>query len=210
MNRTLDALRVLLGLVMVVTALQYFLPGLLPFLPTAQWEDPMSVRLFTEFDRSGLLAVAKFIHLVGGALLLGNRAVPFALAALAPVNVCGTYIALFVEGDAVIGLLAALTMALNALLMLAYLPSYRGVLEAGRLADGEGPEDGQNYFSLYINPLSKAPASAYPAAAVVLLAAIAFYWFVVLGLNSTTGLVVLAIPAVLLLAGWVRALTRKA
>lgn len=210
MSRTLDALRMLLGAVMAVTALQYFLPDLLPFLPTARWEDPMAVRLFAEFDRSGLLAVAKFIHLVAGALLLGNRAVPFALAALMTVNVCGTFISLFVEGDALIGLLAVLTLALNALLMLAYLPSYRGVLEPGRLADGEGPEDGRNYASLYVNPLSNAPASAYPAAAVVLLAAIAFYWFVVLGLNSVTGLVVLAVPAVVLVVGWARALSRKA
>jgi hypothetical protein len=210
MTRTLEALRVLLGAVMVITALQYFLPNLLPFLPTVTWQDPMAVRLMAEFDRSGLLAVAKFIHLVGGALLLGNRAVPFALAALAPVNVCGTFISLFVEGDALISLLAVLTMALNALLMLAYLPWYHGVLEPGRLADGEGPEDGHNYASLYVNPLSTAPAAAYPAAAAVLLAAVAFYWFVVLGLNSITGLVVLAIPAALLIVGWARALTRKA
>jgi hypothetical protein len=210
MTRVLDGLRVLLGAVMVVTALQYFLPSLLPFLPDAQWEDPMSVRLMAEFDRSGLLAVAKFIHLVAGALLLVNRAVPFALAALAPVNVCGTYISLFVEGDALIGLLAVLTMALNALLMLAYLPWYRGVLEPGQLADGEGPEDGQNYESLFVNPLGKAPPSAYLGGAVVLTAALAFYWFVVLGLNSTTGLAVLAIPAVLLAIGWARALGRRA
>jgi hypothetical protein len=209
MTRTLDALRVLLGAVMVVTALQYFLPSLLPFLPTTTWEDPMSIRVMTAFDRSGLLAVAKFIHLVAGALLLVNRGVPFALAALAPVNVCGTYISLFVEGDALIGLLAVLTMALNALLMFAYLPWYRGVLEPGQLADGEGAEDGQNYNSLFVNPLSNAPAGAYLGAALVLAAALAFYWFVVLGLNSTTGLVVLAIPTLLLVIGWARALPRR-
>ena len=135
---------------------------------------------------------------------------PFALAALMPVNVCGTFLALLVEGDALIGLLAVLTLALNALLMFAYLPSYRGVLEGGQLADGEGPEDGRNYASLFVNPLSKAPLSAYLAAAPVLAAALAFYWFVVLGLNSTTGLVVLAIPTLILVVGWVRALTRKA
>jgi hypothetical protein len=210
MNRSLDVLRVLLGAVMVVTALQYFLPSLLTFLPAYEWQDPMSVRLMAEFHRSGLLAVAKFIHLVAGALLLSNRAVPFALAALMPVNVCGTFISLFVEGDPLLGLLAVLTIALNALLMLAYLPWYRGVLEAGRLADGEGPEPGRNYESLFVNPLSNAPPSAYAAAAVVLAAAFAFYWFVIQGLNSTTGLAVLAIPLVLLAIGWVRALTRKA
>jgi hypothetical protein len=205
----LDALRVLLGAVMVVTALQYFLPSLLVFLPTATWEDPMSLRVMTAFDKSGLLAVAKFIHLVAGALLLVNRGVPFALAALMPVNVCGTYLALFVEGDALIGLLAVLTIALNALLMLADLPSYRGVLEGGQLADGERPEAGRNYASLFVNPWSNAPPAAYPGGALVLAAALAFYWFVVLGLNSTTGLVVLAVPAMILAFGWVRALTRK-
>jgi len=209
MNRTLDALRALLGVVMVVTALQYFLPSLLAFLPTATWEDPMSIRVMTAFDKSGLLAVAKFIHLVAGALLLVNRGVPFALAALMPVNVCGTFLSLFVEGDALIGLLAVLTIALNALLMLAYLPYYRGVLEPGQLADGEGPEDGQNYVSLFVNPLGNAPPAAYLGGALVLAAALAFYWFVVLGLNSITGLVVLAIPAAILAIGWVRALTRK-
>ena len=106
-------------------------------------------------------------------------------------------------------LLAVLTVALNALLMLAYLPWYRGVLEGGQLADGEGPDAGHNYASLYANPLGNAPASAYPAAALVLVAAAAFYWFVVLGLNSTTGLVVLAIPAAILAIGWARALGRR-
>ena len=209
MTRTLDALRVLLGAVMVVTALQYFLPSLLPFLPTATWQDPLSVRLMTAFDKSGLLAVAKFIHLAAGVLLLCNRAVPFALAALVPVNLCGTYISLFVEADPLIAVLAVLTMALNALLMLAYLPSYRGVLEAGQLADGEGPEDGRNYESLFVNPLGNAPPSAYPAAALVLLASLAFYWFVVPGLNSLTGLAVLGIPTMLLAAGWARAVGQR-
>ena len=210
MTRALDGLRALLGAVMVVTAIQYFLPPLLPFLPAATWDDPMAVRLMTAFDKSGLLAVAKFIHLVAGALLLSNRAVPFALAALMPVNVCGMFIALFIAGDPVVAVLAVLTVALNGLLMLAYLPSYRGVLEGGHLADGEGPEDGRNYESLFANPLGQAPAAAYLGAALVLAAALAFYWFVVPGLNGTTGVVTLAIPALLLAVGWVRALTKKA
>jgi hypothetical protein len=44
----------------------------------------------------------------------------------------------------------------------------------------------------------------------VLAAALAFYWFVVPGLNGVTGLVTLAIPTALLAAGWLRALTKKA
>jgi len=209
MNRLPDAMRLLLGVLMVVTAIQYFLPSLLPFLPTTTWDDPMSVRLMTGFDKSGLLAVAMFIHFAAGALLLVNRAVPFALAALMPVNVCGLFISLFIEAEVGIGLFALLIMALNGLLMLAYLPYYRGVLDGGQLADGEGPEEGQYYESLFANPLSNAPTAAYLGGAVVLAAAAAFYQLVVPGLNSMTGLVVLAIPALILTVGLVRSLSRR-
>jgi hypothetical protein len=209
-TRLLDALRVLLGAVMVVTAIQYFMPFLLAFLPAAAWHDPMSVRLMAAFEQSGLLAVAKFIHLIAGLLLLTNRMVPFALAALMPVNTCGLFIALIVERDPLLATLGVLTVALNALLMFAYLASYRQLLTGGHLSDGEEASPGSNYESLFSNLLSGAPAKAYPAAALVLVAALAFYWFVVPYTNGTTGVVTLAIPTVLLAAGWVRALMRKA
>lgn len=208
MSRPLDFLRVVLGVVLVVTALDFFLPHLMPFVPDARWHDPMALRLMTNFERSGLLAVAKFIHLAAGLLLLVNRTVPFALAALLPVNICGAFLSLFIEGSALIGLLALLTVALNGVLMLAYLPYYRGVLDPGQRADGEGAADGEYYESLFANPLSSAPARAYPAAALVLLAAMAFYWFVVPYSNGTTGVITLAIPAVLLTIGAIRAVGR--
>ena len=210
MTRQLEALRLLLGAVMAIAAIQYFLPSLLPFLPAYTWADPMALRLMTAFDKSGLLAVAQFIHLVAAALLLTNRAVPFALAALMPVNLCGLSISLFVEADPLIAALAVLIVALNALLMLAYLPAYRGVLEGGELADGEGPDAGANFESLFVNPLSGAPAAAYLGGALVLAAALAFYWFVVPFSNGTTGLVTLAVPALLFAVGWARALSRRA
>jgi hypothetical protein len=209
MTRALQALRLLLGAILVITALRYFLPPLLPFVPAAEWHDPMAVRVMTAFDKSGLGAVARFIHLVAGLMLLTNRAVPFALAATMPVNVCGLFISVMIEGSPLIGLLAVLLVALNGLLMLAYLPFYRGVLDGGHVADGEGADPGQNYESLFANPLSNAPAAAYPAAALVLAAALAFYWWVVPGLNSLTGVLTLAIPAVLFAVGWARALSRR-
>ena len=208
MTRALDMLRLLLGAVMVATALDYFLPALVPLVQQPEWNDPMAARVTTAFDRSGLLAVAKFIHLLAGALLLTNRAAPFALAALMPVNVCGLYISLLLEGEPLIAVLAVLTVALNGLLMLAYLPYYRGVLEGGQLADGEGAEAGANYESLFANPFANAPSKVYPGGALVLAAALAFYWFVVPFSNGTTGLVTLAVPALLLAVGWVRALRK--
>lgn len=207
--RALHVLRLLLGAVLGLTSAEYFLPFAVPFAVAHEWSDPTAVRIMSAFDKSGLLAVAKFIHLVAGALLLANRTIPFALAAVMPVNVCGFYISLFIEADPLVGLLAILMVALNALLMLAYLPSYRGVIEGRALADGEGPEPGRNFESLFVNPLSGAPTRAYAEGAMVLAAALAFYWFVVPFANGTMGLVTLAVPALLLLAGWVGSAIRR-
>lgn len=209
MIRPIDALRLLLGAVMAVTALGYFLPALVPFVPPMAWHDPMAARLMGALDQSGLLAVAKFISIAGGAALLLNRLVPVALAALMPVNIVGLFISLLVEGSAMLSLLAILTVALNALLCFAYIAYYRDMLSAGQLADGETGGAGENYNSLFVNPLSNAPTSAYLGGGVVLLAALAFYWQVVPFTNGTTGLVTLAIPAVLFAIGLVRSLGRK-
>jgi hypothetical protein len=208
--RLLDGLRLLLGAVLVVTALRYFMPPLLgAYVPQHEWSDPMALRLMTAFDVSGLGAVARFIQLMAGLMLLTNRHVPFALAALMPVNICGLFVSLFIEGGPLLAAFAIAIVAVNALLMLAHLPSYRGVLEGGQVADGEGTGDGQNYNSLFANPLSQAPVTAYLGGAVVLAAALAFYWKVVPGLNSMTGMAVLAIPAAIFVIGLVRAVMRK-
>ena len=47
MMRPLEALRVMLGAAMVVMAVQYFMPALLPFLPAHGWQDPMAARLMS-------------------------------------------------------------------------------------------------------------------------------------------------------------------
>ena len=90
-----------------------------------------------------------------------------------------------------------------------YLPAYRGVLEGGALAEGERAEAGKNYESLFANPLSGAPPRAYLAGALVLAAALLFYWRVVPGLNGPTGLWTLAVPTLVFAAGLARALVRK-
>lgn len=204
MIRPLDMLRLALGLVMAVTALAWFLPDLLPFVRTALWDAAMTVRLMGQLEASGLLGVAKGIQLAGGLALLLNRAVPFALAAMVTVNVCGAFIALLIEGDPLLAVLALGVLALNAALMFAYLPAYRGVLAAHAIADGEAPEPGENYESLFANPLAGANRNACMLAALPLLAALWFFWKVVPFTNGTTGLVVLAVPVVVLAASWVR------
>lgn len=204
MMRPLDMLRIALGLIMAMTALAYFLPDLLPWVRTAQWHGDMATRLMTQLDASGLLAVAKFIQLVGGLALLLNRAVPFALAAMVTVNVCGAFVAVLIDGDVLLSLLAPAVLALNVLLMFAYLDAYAGVLAVGAIADGEGAEPGENYNSLFVNPLAGASRKQLLVALVPLLGAAWFFWKVILGLNSITGLVILILPAL----GWLVAMVR--
>lgn len=205
MIRPLDMLRLALGIIMVPTALAYFLPDLLPWVRTAQWEGATATRLMEHLDASGLLAVAKFIQLVGGLALLLNRAVPFALAAMITVNVCGAFVAVLIDGNLLLSLLAPAVLALNALLMFAYLPAYADMLAVRSFADGENAEPGANYESLFVIPFSGADRKACLIAALPLVAAALFFWQVVPGLNSLTGLVVLAFPAVALLVNLLRA-----
>ena len=205
----LPVLRVVLGLVLLVPAFDYFLPDALGLPGPAGWTSEHGIRLMTAFEASGLLAVAKAIQLLGGALLLFNRAVPFALAAMLCVHVCGAFIALYIEGDGVRGVLALLVLALNGVLMLAYLPAYFGVLAGQSLADGERWEDGQNYNSVFVNPKSAAGKGQVFAGVAVLLAAIWFYWEIVPFANGNTGLVVLALPALVLLGHGIRLLAGK-
>lgn len=205
MIRPLDMLRLALGIIMVPTALAYFLPDLLPFVRTAQWEGAMATRLMDQLDASGLLAVAKFVQLTGGLALLLNRAVPFALAAMVTVNVCGAFVAVIIEGAPGLSVMALGVLALNVLLMFAHLDAYAGVLATGAIADGEDEEPGANYNSLFVNPLAGASRKALLVALVPLLGAVWFFWNVVLGLNSLTGLVVLVLPALAWLVAMMRA-----
>lgn len=204
MTRGIAMLRVTLGALMVPTALAYFLPDLLPFIRSATWQAPMTVRLMDALDASGLLAVAKFIQLTGGLALLLNRAVPFALAAMVCVNVCGAFVAVMIEAEPLLATLALLVLVLNGVLMLAYLPAYSAMLAKGALADGEGPEPGAHYASVFINPFAGAPRTTLLLAAIPLAGALAFYYWVVPFTNGTTGLVVLALPA----AVWAAALAQ--
>jgi len=196
MTRIFTAMRLLLGAAMLLSGINHFL-GVVP-LP--EWHDPLALQLMTAFDHSGLLGVAKAIHLVGGALLLSNRLVPFALAALLPVNVCAFYIAVVLEGAPVGGSLALLILALNGLLMLARLEDYRGVLQPGALAIGEGAGDGENYSSLFVQPLGTVPRAKLAAGIATLAAAIAFYYWIVPFANGDYGLMVLVFPLAVLVA----------
>ena len=208
MTRILDLLRLVLGVVLTASALDYFLPALVPLVEQSTFVDAQAAQLVGVLDTSGLFAVGKFIQLVAGLLLIVDRAVPFALAAVMPTLVCGTYIAMILEGDPLHVLAALALLALTGLLMLAYLPYYAPMLAAGHLADGEDPVPGGNYESLFVNPFSGAPTRAYLGGAVALGVAIFAYWQVIPYDNGTTGLVTLVLPGAVFLLGLTLSLMR--
>ncbi|MWV26616.1 hypothetical protein [Aurantiacibacter rhizosphaerae] len=197
--------RILLGAVLLLSGLGYFLPMFAAFSIGDELHDPMALRLMHNLDASGLLAVAKFIHIIAGLALLLNRAVPAALAAAMCVNVCAAFIAVFIEGALMPALFAVLILSLIGLLMLACLPAYRPMLTSGAIADGESPEPGENFQSLFVNPLSGASRMQCLAALAPLIPAAAFFAWIVPGISGTIGLVVLALPAAALLVNAVRA-----
>ena len=203
MKRVLAAMRLVLGGVMVLSGLNYFL-GVVP-LPG--FTDPLAAQLMGAFERSGLLAVAEGMKLVGGILLLAGVFVPFALAMLLPILTCVLYVTLLLEGDPVVALATLVLLALDALLMLAHLPYYREMLRPGALAVGETRQG--NYGELYAIPFSPVPRRLTAGSVAVLLAALAFYYWVVPFANGTTGLVVLIVPSLVLIAGLVQGLRSR-
>jgi hypothetical protein len=205
MIRAVHIARLAFGAWMAFNGLNHFL---YPLVAMPEGAQPLAAQLLAAFGNSRLLDVAMALELAGGALLLAGVFVPFALALLMPLSTCALYWALLLNQEPLWALLALLAFALNGLLMLAYLDHYRGVLRGDAVAAGETRE--ASYGRLFANPLSDAPRAAYPGAFVVLLAAIAFYYWVVPFASGDYGLIVLLFPTVVLLAGWGRQLAKRA
>ena len=99
--------------------------------------EPLAVQLMTSLVNSRLLDVAMVIQLVTGAMILSGLLVPLALCLLMPILTCAVYWALILDHQALPAVLALAAFAINGLLMLAYLPYYKGVLQRRALALGE-------------------------------------------------------------------------
>jgi hypothetical protein len=99
--------------------------------------QPLAVELMRALNDSHLIDVTYGIQLAAGALILIDVFVPFALCAVMPVSVGAAFWTVVLEHEppgAVLGLLA---VALNALLMFAYLDYYRNMLQRHSLSYGE-------------------------------------------------------------------------
>jgi uncharacterized membrane protein YphA (DoxX/SURF4 family) len=126
--------RLIFGAWMVVAGINYFFVSLYP-MPTGH--EPLAMQLMTALVNSQLLDVVVAIQMVAGALILAGIFVPLALCVVMPLSVCAAFWEILDHQP--LGLILGLVaIALNGLLMLAYIDDYKGVLQRRQaLALGE-------------------------------------------------------------------------
>jgi uncharacterized membrane protein YphA (DoxX/SURF4 family) len=125
--------RLIFGAWMLVNGINYFFVSLYP-LPTGH--GPLAVQLMTGLVHSHLLDVVVAIQLGTGALILIGVFVPAALCVVMPISVCAAFWAIL-DHQPISVFLGLAAIALNGLLMLAYIDYYKGVLQRHALAVGE-------------------------------------------------------------------------
>jgi len=185
--------RLVFGAWMVVNSLNHFF---FSFWPDPVGHEPLAEKLMTALVDSGLLNVALTIQLVAGALILTGYFVPVALCVLMPVSTCALFWSLILEHQTVGAALALIAFAMNGLLMLAYIDSYKGALQRHALALSESGR--MSFDSLFTSPRGRASRGQFAAALITLAAVAAFYAFVVTGRNAHWCMLVLVIPALIL------------
>jgi uncharacterized membrane protein YhaH (DUF805 family)/uncharacterized membrane protein YphA (DoxX/SURF4 family) len=158
-----------------------FAARILFFGPDPGGETPLAAQLMTALVNSNLLYVALTLQLVAGALILSGFFVPLALCIQMPLSTCALYWALILNQAPMLAILTLVVFALNGLLMLAYLPYYRGVLQRRALAAGEDATSGLNFDSLFVNPNGRTSREHYMPAMLVVVLVLLFYNYVIGG-----------------------------
>jgi uncharacterized membrane protein YphA (DoxX/SURF4 family) len=205
-RQLLTAGRLVFGAWMVVNGLNHFMGTLYP---DPAGHTPLAAQLMTALAHSHLLDVAMAIQLVAGALIVTGAFVPLALCVVIPVNVCAAYWAVILEHQPLGAALALVVVALNALLMFAYLDAYHAMLRPRALALGENAQAGENFDTLYAIPRGRITRAQFAVALGPLAAAAVFYWVLIYGRPKLCGLVVLAWPAIVLIARLAQGMSSK-
>jgi uncharacterized membrane protein YphA (DoxX/SURF4 family) len=125
--------RVIFGAWMLVNGLNHFLN----LYPEPVGHQPLSIQLMTALRDGWMLDVAMIIQLVTGMLILTGFFIPAALCVVMPISVCAAFWAVILEHQPMGAFLALLAVGLNALLCLAYIDYYRGMLKRSALMLGE-------------------------------------------------------------------------
>jgi len=126
--------RLIFGAWMLANGANHFFVSLWPE-PTGH--EPLAVQLMSALVHTRLLDVAMAIQLVTGALILAGAFVPLALCVVMPICVCAVYWSVILEHQALGAVLALIALALNGLLMFAYVDYYTGVLQRRAQTLGE-------------------------------------------------------------------------
>ena len=190
--------RVVFGVWMLANGVNHFFVHLYP---EPVGHEPLAIQLLTAFQHSRLFDVAMAMELVAGALILAGVIVPAALCVIAPVNVVAVYWALVLDHQPLLALLAALALALNGALMLAYIDYYKDMLQRRALSLGEtaGPDSWNPLFAWSTGRTSR---MTYIKALIPLVLAAAFYTFLAkTGRNGEWVLATLLYPGFVLVAG---------
>lgn len=187
--------RLIFGAWMLVNGVNHFI---YPLWPEPAGHQALAAQLMAAFSHSGLLDVAMAIELVAGALILVGVMVPVALCVLMPVSTCALYWSAVLEREPLGALLAIAAFALNGLLMLACLSCYKGALQTHAMTLGETTT--MFFESLFVSSKGRTPRARFIGAFIVLLAAAAFYHYLVTGRTAQWCLLVLVFPGLVLLA----------
>lgn len=196
MSRLALTMRLALGAALVFAGINHFIFELVP-MPSG--EQALAAQLLAAFAHSGLLDIAMAVLLVAGVLILAGLFVPLALCLVMPISTCAAYWAVILEGDLPLAVLTHAMLALNALLMLAYLDAYHGTLRRDTLALGDAPGDGMSFETTYARLVGGISPMQFAVGLLPLLAAAALYHFIVPSLLALYSLGVLAVPAAVLL-----------
>jgi uncharacterized membrane protein YhaH (DUF805 family) len=187
--------RLIFGAWMLASGVNYFYFSLWP-MPIGH--EPLAIQLMAALTHSGLLGVAMTIQLVTGALILTGFWVPVALCVVMPISTCALFWSVILDHQPLGMALAAAAFALNGLLMLAYIDYYQGALQRHALAFGEAAGGRGSFNFLFVNPNGRTPRAEFAAALVTLLAAAAFYAFLVKGTTAHWCVLMLVFPGVIL------------
>jgi uncharacterized membrane protein YhaH (DUF805 family)/uncharacterized membrane protein YphA (DoxX/SURF4 family) len=187
--------RILFGAWMLANGINHFFLQAWTF-PAGS--EPLAMQLMAAFMHSGLLGVAMFIQLVAGALILAGVLVPVALCVVMPVSTCALFWAAVLEQQPLGAVLALAAFALNGLLMLAYLPSYKGALQRYSVSLGETSGGRSVFDSMFVGANGRTSRDEFIPALITLLAVVVFYAFIVKGRTAQFCLLVLLYPAIML------------
>ena len=126
--------RLIFGAWMLANGANHFF---LHLYPEPSGHTPLAIQLMTALKDGWMLDVAMLIQLVTGALILVGVLVPAALCVVMPISVCAAFWAVILEHQPTGALAALVLVGLNALLCLAYIDYYQGMLQRHALTLGE-------------------------------------------------------------------------